>query len=153
MNKILMLSLLSIAFLAGCEGRTAIIPVSDGELKKTSTEFAADAAKRAYKTDAPRGGDAEAQAVVDHGMFNRMKLINLSGEDWTDVEIWVNQAYVVHLITWPGGKDVNLKKINFAMLYNKDGKSFPTSNKDTRVEKLELFRNGKLYNIPMRLAD
>jgi hypothetical protein len=138
--------------LTGCSGRPARIPVSDPDLKKSSAEFAADAAKRSYPAEAPRGGEATARADVDHGVLNRMKLINLSDHDWADVDLWVNQKYVVHLGHWPRGQ---LKKINFQMLYDGDGKSFPISNdaNGQKVETVELAREGKVFDVPVTLAD
>lgn len=135
---------------AGCEGRPALIPVSDPDLKRTSAQFAADAAKRTYPASAPHGGDAEAMADVDHGFRNRIQVENLSSDTWNGVELWVNEKYVVYLPQWPSK---TLKKINFSMLYDRDGQSFPTSNKTVRVDKLEMLMNGKLYNVPKRLAD
>jgi hypothetical protein len=135
---------------AGCEGRPALIPVSDPDLKRTSAQFAADAAKRTYPNNAPRGGDAEAMADVDYGIRNRIQLENLSSDNWDGVELWVNEKYVVYLPQWPAK---GLKKVNFAMLYDRDGQSFPTNNKTTHVDKIEMLRNGKLYNVPKRLAD
>jgi hypothetical protein len=134
----------------GCSGRTALIPVSDPDLKKTSSEFAADAAKRTYPANVPNGGKAEALADVDYGVFNRMQISNLSDEVWSDMELWVNEKYVVALNNWPGK---TLKKVNFAMLYDRDGKMFPTNNKDVRVQKIELLRGGKMYTVPSKLAD
>jgi hypothetical protein len=134
----------------GCAGRPALIPVSDPDLKKTSAEFAADAAKRSYKPEAARGGDAQAQAEVNHGMFNRIEAINLSEENWNNVELWVNGQYVVHLANWPAKQ---LKKVNFQMLFDNNGKSFPIDNKTVRVQKIEVERDGKFYNVPMVLAD
>ena len=135
---------------AGCEGRPSLIPVSDPDLKRTSAQFAADAAKRTYPVSAPHGGDAEAMADVDHGISKRIQLENLSSESWSGVELWVNEKYVVSLPQWPSK---TLKKVNFAMLYDRDGQSFPTTNKNVHVDKLELLMNGKLYNVPKRLAD
>lgn len=142
--------LLSIALFAGCSGRTALIPVSDPDLKKTPAEFAADAAKRTYPANAPRGGDAQAQASVDHGAFNRIEAINLGGEDWNSLELWVNEKYVVYLATWPSKQ---LKKVNFQMLYDNTGNYFPIDNKGVQVSKIEILRDGKLYNVPMKMAD
>src|SRR5436305_5154578 len=81
-------ALLGVALLGGCAGRTSILPNSDKALRKTSVEFAADAAKRAYPEAAPRGGEAQAQAAVDHGFLNRIEVVNLSDANWTDVDLW-----------------------------------------------------------------
>lgn len=144
------LTLISIVLFAGCSGRTALIPVSDPDLKKTPAELAADAAKRVYPASAPRGGDAQAQASVDHGVFNRIEAINLSDENWSNVEVWVNQTHVVHLANW---NSKALKKINFQMLYDNTGKHFPIDNKGAQVSKIEILRDGKLYGVPMKMAD
>src|SRR3954466_760254 len=64
-------SIVCLSLLAGCQGRGALIPPPDPDLKKTAAEFAADSAKRTYPADAPRGGDAQALASVDYGVFNR----------------------------------------------------------------------------------
>lgn len=138
--------------LTGCAGRPALIPVSDPALKKSSAQFAADAAKRSYPAQAPRGGEAPARADVDHGVLNRMKLINLSDEDWSDVDLWVNQKYVVHLGSWPHGQ---LKKVNFQMLFDDNGQSFPIGNdrNGPKVQSVELAHEGKVFEVPVTLAD
>src|SRR4029453_17768074 len=79
------------ALLAGCAGRPSLIPNSDKSLRKSSAQLAADAAKRhPYKSDAPRGGEAVARATVGY-MLDQVDVVNLSNDDWTDVEVWVNQ--------------------------------------------------------------
>ena len=82
-------TLLAAGMVAGCAGRPAMIPNSDKSLRRTSTQFAADAAKRAYPAEAPRGGEAQAQAAVDHGFLNRIEVVNLSDATWTDVDLWI----------------------------------------------------------------
>jgi hypothetical protein len=134
----------------GCAGRTSMIPNSDKELRKPSVAFAADAAKRSYPAAAPRGGDAQAQASVDHGLFNRIEVSNLSDGPWTNVEFWVNDKYVVFVPNW---QPKEMKHIDFPMLYDRDGGSFPVDNKSIRVEKIEILRDGKLYGVPAKLAD
>ena len=50
---------------AGCAGRPSLIPNADKSLRRTSAQFAADAAKRhPYKSDAPRGGEAVGRAQI-----------------------------------------------------------------------------------------
>src|SRR4051812_19405794 len=139
-----------VAVLGGCAGRPSIFPNSDPSLRKTSAEFAADAAKRTYPATAPRGGDAQAQASVDHGLLNRIDVSNLSDGDWNGSEVWVNEKYVVYVATWPAKR---MEQITFQMLYDREGKSFPVDNKQYRVHSLEIFHDGKLYNVPRRLAE
>src|SRR3954452_13025215 len=88
---------IAILLLVGCSGRPQILPNSDESLRKTSTEFAADAARRfPYKLDAPRAGDADARAQVGY-VLDVLEIENLSTEDWSDVDLWINQEYVIHL--------------------------------------------------------
>jgi len=144
------IGIVAVALLAGCAGRPSLFPNSDKDLRKTSVAFAADAAKRNYPATAPRGAEAQAQASVDHGIANRIEVINLSDENWTNVELWVNEKYVVFIPNWPTRR---MEQINFQMLYDRDGGSFPIDNKTIRVEKIEIFKDGKLQNVPTKLAD
>src|SRR5215217_3536484 len=115
MHKPSFLLMIAVAVLAGCSGRPSLIPNADQSLRKPSSQFAADAAKRhPYKTDAPRGGEAVARAQVGYTL-NQLDVVNLSQEPWTDVEIWVNQKYVVFV---PRMEPNKLKTLNFQMLFD-----------------------------------
>ena len=140
---------------AGCDGRPSIIPNKDGALRQTSAKFAADAAKRNYEADAPRGGEALARSEVDYTL-KEVRLGNLSPDDWTNVEVWVNQKYVVYLPTLPKfNKGDGFRRINFQMFYDNNGEHIPASlfSAKTRIEKVEIFRDGKMFDVPLRLAD
>ncbi|HSI36168.1 MAG: hypothetical protein ACAI43_22745 [Phycisphaerae bacterium] len=134
----------------GCTDQPNMIPSPDADLRRTNAQFAADAAKRTYPGDAPRGGEAQAQAEVDHGFLNRIQVINLSAEDWDECELWVNQTYVVHLKKWAPKQ---MKIVTFNMLFDNQAQTFPTNNAKVRVAKVELARGGKVYDIPLKLAD
>ena len=141
---------IAVAFVAGCSGRPSIIPNSDKSLRKTSSQFAADAAKRhPYKKDAPRGGEAVARAQVGYTL-NQIDLVNLSQEPWNDVEVWVNQNYVVHIAAMQPNK---LETIPFQMIFDDQGNYFPLDNKKTLVNKVEVLRDGKMYDVPVKLGD
>src|SRR3954471_16642269 len=113
------------ALLTGCAGRVSLIPNTDPNLRKSSTQFAADAAARhPFKADAPKAGEAVARAQVGY-MLNRIDIENLSSEDWQDVDVWVNQQYVVHLPKMEHGK---LKILPFQMIYDDKGNYFPLDN-------------------------
>jgi hypothetical protein len=136
--------------IVGCSGRPEIFPNSDNMLRKTSTQFAADAAKRfPYKLDAARAGEADARAQVGYAL-DVLEIANLSDQDWTDVELWVNQEYCVYL---PKMESHKLKHLTFQMIFDEEGQSFPTNNNTTRIEKLEMFRDGKMYDVKLQLAD
>src|SRR5687768_10053101 len=74
-SSLSVVSVVCLSLLAGCQGTGSLIPPSDPDLKKTATEFAADSAKRSYPASAERGGDAQALASVDYGMFNRVEMM------------------------------------------------------------------------------
>ena len=140
----------------GCAGRAELWPNSDPALQKTSAEFAADAAKRfPYKTDAPRGGQALARTEIGY-FTDRIDIANLSDTEWTNVELWVNGNYVVFLPTLLPNV---VKSIPFQALYNDQGQSLPThqgawySQQPLMITKIELYRDGKLYDVPVQTAE
>ena len=88
---------------------------------------------------------------------SEIRLVNLSPDDWTDVEVWVNKRWVVFVPSIPHqqAKTEGYRKFNFQMLYDKDGNYFPVNlvNSKVRVEQVEIFRDGKMYDVPVRLSD
>ena len=84
--------------------------------------------------------------------LTQISILNLSQEDWTDVEIWLNQGYVVHVPRLEAGKK-RVKTLTFLMFYDDRGNPFPSNNKKQMISKLEMVRDGTKYNIPLRLAD
>lgn len=134
----------------GCSNKPTLIPPGNPALRKTISQFAADGAKRhPFKDDLPSGGQAVARAEVDYGL-DVLHIVNLSDEDWQNVELWVNHDYVVFV---PAIKPKVQETVNFEIMYDGNGKAFPTDNRVTRVDKLQMVRDGKLYEIPLRLAD
>jgi len=141
---------------AGCAGRAELWPNSDPALQKTSAEFAADSAKRfPYKADAPRGGQALARAEVGY-FTDRVDIVNLSDTEWTNVELWINGGYVVFLPTMEAKV---VKSIPFQAIFNDQGQSFPThagawyKQQPLMITKVELYRDGKLYDVPVAAAE
>ncbi|MGB7161250.1 MAG: hypothetical protein WBD40_24540 [Tepidisphaeraceae bacterium] len=144
------LPFITLALITGCSGRTSVIPNSDKSLRKPSSAFAADAKERhPYKADAPKAGDAVARAQVGYS-FNQLEVVNLSDETWTDAEIWVNGTHVVFV---PTMKPKDLKVLQFQMICDAKGRSFPISNKTVRINAVEVYRDGQFSNIPLQLAD
>src|SRR5262249_25550474 len=151
MNRTLMFFWIT-ATMLGCAGRAQLLPNSDPALRKTSAEFAADAAKRfPYKSDAPQGGTAKGRCQVGYSL-NTLEIANQSDADWNNVEIWVNQAYVVFLPVLKAHAD-KVTTIPFQAIYNDKGKSFPTDNSKVLVDKVEVYYGGTMYNVPKQLAD
>ena len=81
---------------------------------------------------------------------------NRTSQEWKDVEVWVNQKYVVHLPVIPHqNKGEGYRHLNFQLLYDNQGNYFPVSivSSKMRVEKVEVCYDGKMYDVPVRLAD
>ncbi len=136
--------------LAGCSNRPTMLSNPDPALRKSISEFAADAVNRfPYPTDAPRGGTALARAQVGYAI-NVLEVVNLSNETWTDVTVWVNESYVINV---PKMEPNRIKRLSFEILYNDKGQMFPTNNLKTLIKKVEFYQNGKLYDVPLQLAD
>jgi hypothetical protein len=136
----------------GCAGRTEILPNSEPALRRKPPEFAADAARRfPYKANAPRGGEAVGRAQVGYTL-NKLEIENLSDVDWDNVEVWVNQQYVVWLPKLKARPD-RVTSIPFQAIYNDSGHSFPTDNSKVLINKVEVYHDGKMYDVRTQLAD
>jgi hypothetical protein len=140
--------------LGGCGARLPLLPNSDPALRKKPADFAADAALRhPFKDDAPSGGEAKGRADVDYSN-GFVEVVNLSDEDWNDVEFWINRRYVVFVpkLEKNGPKVTTL---NFWMFYDEKGNAFHTTNGPdaTRITQLEMYRAGKMYTLKLQLAD
>jgi hypothetical protein len=133
----------------GCESPT-LIPNPDPELRKTSAQLAADSAKRfPYKSDTPRAEGLTSRAEVNYDL-KKLSVVNLSKQEWHNVELWVNQQYCIFIPDW---KDRELKRLDFKMIFDDGGNYFPLDNSSIRVLKVEALMDGKVYNIPVRLSE
>jgi hypothetical protein len=146
------LGLAACGWLLGCEGRPGLIPNSDASLNKTSTQFAADAARRfPYSQTTSRGGTAAGVAEIDL-MLTRLQILNSSDEDWNDIDIWVNRSYVCHIPSIPKGK-LKVETVQFQMLYNISGDFFDTKDGKNPVNLVEMNHDGKMYQLALKMAD
>jgi hypothetical protein len=69
------------------------------------------------------------------------------------VEVWLNQKYVVYL---PKITPHKLEELPFTLFYDDQGNYFPkegSSQADSMVKKIEIYMDGKMYNVPLQLAD
>ena len=142
--------------MVGCTTRPPFFPNADSDLRKSSKDFAADAANRHYEASAPRGGDADGRAEVDYG-YDRIYLADTSPTDWNNCELWINKMYVIFLPK-VAGNGARALTINFASLFDASGehfpfKSTPLTGTQTPVDTIEIYRGGKMYNVTMALAD
>lgn len=132
----------------GCEGRPSLLPNSDKNLNLTSTQFAADAATRHYEADAPSGGPAQCRAEVDYAA-GAISLANVSDQDWSNVEVWVNQNYVVFVPLIEKQSD---KTLYFHMIYDAHGNCYkPTASEGVKF--VDLYHDGKMFAAVTQLPD
>ena len=82
---------------------------------------------------------------------NKLEIANQSDTDWNDVELWVNQSYVVHLPLLKAHAE-KVTSIPFQAIFNDKGRSFPTDGK-THIDKVEVYYGGTMYDVPKQLAD
>ena len=142
----------AIAALSGCADRPTIFDNPDPNLRLSASELRGDAISRfPYKQETPRAREIQARAQVAYPL-NRMEVVNFSGKDWEDVEVWVNQKYVCHVPKMQSGQ---LKEIHFPMLFDEKGNSFPmNSNKGKMlVRSVEILRDGKMYQLTVEAAE
>ena len=142
--------------LGGCGNSPSVFSNSDPYLKgKEMTYFASDAGRRTYPADAPKGEakEAPARAQVRYKPWNEVGIVNLSAtDDYKDVEIWVNQKYVIFLPRMEKkAPEPKYTRIDFKMIYDRTGKFFETSDEQPRISKLEMFTGGKLYQVPIEI--
>lgn len=103
----------------------------------------------AYPTDLPLAGHAAARAVVLHGK-DRVDLINLGKIAWpAGGRVWVNGRWSFAL---PAAEPGVFVKLGFEQLVDVDGEAFPTDNRDTLVERVEIEMLGELANVRYALG-
>jgi hypothetical protein len=131
--------------LTGCssDGQTSVLPNPDGNLQRTSAEFAADAAKRQYEAEAPRDKATDARAQYEI-MTHRIDIVNLADADWSDVEVWINHEYVVYL---PSMQKMVDEKLDYEMFFDRDGHHFESKGGANPLQSIEIYRDGKMYDV------
>ena len=139
--------------LAGCsilDGRPTLLPNGNKALRKTPAEFAFDAAQRMpYPDDVPVGRSFDVGAEVDY-TFDQVHLLNFSGQSFEDVEVWINESYVVHLPVLPDG---DKQELPFRIFYGEGGEHFPTNNRTVQVDSLRLLVSGEAVQVPLDIKD
>lgn len=89
--------------------------------------------------------------MIDY-TFKTVEVFNYSDEDWDDVQLWINKNYVVGVPKIAKGRERTLQ-LFFTMFYDDSGNYFVTEGGKKRVDSLEMYRGGKMYTIPLGLAD
>lgn len=155
-SRIATVALLFVASLSvlslGCAQRPTVFPNSDAKLNKKSAEFAADAVNRhPYKSDLPNAGKADGVAAIDYTL-GTLQLANLSNEAWDNLEVWINEKYVVFVPAVEAGK---LRTLNFKMFFDGRGNTIPKAVKGAppRIASVQVLRNNAWYEVPTKLAE
>jgi hypothetical protein len=139
--------------ICGCTSRPSFVRSANADpaLRKSNAEFAADAGHRQYEANAPRAGAANGGAEIDYG-FHYLSLVNSSSQDWINVEIWVNQKYVI-MIPKISANAARAEIVSFDMIYDSHGASFPTDSQKTPITSVEMYGDGKMFTLMTQLAD
>ena len=137
-----------VALAAGCaSGDRRWNPNPELSLQKKPAEYAAYAAEQVYPADATRAEGSPVLAEVDYG-YDVVNLVNVGEEDWNDVNVWVNQQFVVKL----GSLPVRVQRgVNFHALYDREGLRAPS--RGVWIRTVEIERDGQLYPLRIRIAD
>ena len=136
---------LTASAMVGCAGRPSIVPNNDPALRKTSAQFAADAVKRfPYPGAATETANGQAEPEL---MREVVQIVNFSKEDWTDLDFWINGAYVVHVpkIEAYATDKPGTRTLDFQMFFNEKGQSFDTDKGKNPIKTVEMNRDGKMY--------
>jgi hypothetical protein len=142
--------LVAFGVLAGCDAHPSLLPNSDTDLQKTSMEFAADAAKRTYESTAPRGDDSHCRAEIEYMLgTGQITITNVGDDDLSNIEVWLNQKYVVYIPKIAKGDD---RTIPFKMTFDANGDYYvpDVTKSPTNVE---IFHDGKMYTVTTQLPD
>src|SRR4051812_33800317 len=145
-------AVLALSSMSGCMDRPTIFNNPDPNLRLSASELRGDAISRfPYKPQAPKARDINVRAQVAYAL-NRMELVNFSGNDWDDVEVWVNQKYVCHV---PKMQNRQLKEIHFPMLFDEKGNSFPMNSNQGKmlVRSVEILHDGRMYQVTVEAAE
>src|SRR5437764_1498682 len=79
----------AITSLAGCTQQPTILENPDPKLRHTVAELKTDSGARfPYKFEAPHVAEAKVRGQVEYD-FDRLDIVNFSGEEWRNVEVWV----------------------------------------------------------------
>jgi hypothetical protein len=136
----------------GCEGTVSLIPDADPALRQPPPVFAADAAKRRFEAEAPlrQSKDFMAQYELNPFLSRQVDLANVSGQNLSNVEVWINHTYVVFCHSFPKQTD---KTLYFTMFYDRDGHHYSTEGGKDPIASIDVYYDGVMHSVPHHVAD
>ena len=81
-------------------------------------------------------------------MSGNFFFVNLSDADWSGVEVWINQKYVLLVPSMP--RNI-AERLDFTMFFDHDGHHFDTQGGKNPLQSLEIYRDGKMFTVPATL--
>lgn len=106
----------------------------------TVTELAAYAASRHFPTSAPSQADLHVAAIVNRST-GIIKLYNFDAAAIRNIDVWVNQAFVLHVAALAPNASVEIK---LADMYNAVGRNLASQNEPIR--QVQLVIDGSVHN-------
>lgn len=140
--------LAGVGLAGGCTEKPGYYPNRDPALRRPVVSLRADAAGRIYPSEATRVRGLAARSQIGY-MAKTVDVVNLSGEDFENVEVWVNGRYVCFLPVIERGV---LKSIPYDAMFDREGNAIPKESRTFVVETVELYMGGKLYDLVTQIA-
>ena len=148
---LLMLTMAAIS-LAGCATDTTNVnpatnPSTNPSVKQSHPSFPAYAASRQYPADLPKVDEKNVYAEVEY-QLDAIHLINFGDKDLANVEVWVNEHYVMFVGALPLKQQ---RGVTFNVLFDSAGHRAPS--KGVWVDKVELNYDGQMHAVRLHAAD
>jgi hypothetical protein len=144
-------ALCGVAFLliAGCEQSVSLIPNNDPSLRKPTAQFSADASKRAYEADAPKTASDDFRAGYAL-TYRRVEMANISDEDYSNIEVWINGKYVVYCNKF---EKKSGKSLPFRDFFDGQGHRFDTADGNNAIQTIEVYADGNMHQVKSHVED
>jgi len=129
-------------------------PISDDEPAGPDLEYSGVAELDRLAAGTPGTIDPSTQELVGAAEvdveYDKIRLTNLSDEEWKNIDVWVNKTYVVHVPKIEAKQGV--RTLDFQMIYNIKGENLPTDNDKFPITDVEILKGGTMYKVKVKLA-
>jgi hypothetical protein len=134
------LVLLAAAAVSGCAASASFTPTANSS-NQTQTQLAAYAGHDAYPSTMPASNDLKAAAMVTPDQ-RTLKVYNFGHEPIDNADIWVNGAFVYHVVNIAPESSVT---ISASDLYNSAGATF--ASQGAPFSRVQIKTENALYNL------